>query len=175
MTDAAPAFVYRTIDAEGIDAVQPLWEKLRAYHAPLLDETPPFLFEPRKQGILAKAAAGKLRIELVSVASHASDIAYCITTVSAEGCGEIDSMFVEEHFRGCGVGSELVRRALAWLDSVGASWKVVTIAHGNERALAFYKRFGFHPFSILLRQGLTTPRNDALQPNAGFRTSLADS
>jgi GNAT superfamily N-acetyltransferase len=129
MTDAAPAFVYRTVDADAIDAVWPLWEKLRAYHAPLLDETPPFLFEPRKQGTLAKAAAGKLRIELVSVVSHTTDIAYCITTVSADGCGEIDSMFVEERFRGCGIGSELVRRALGWLDSVGASSKVVTAAH----------------------------------------------
>jgi GNAT superfamily N-acetyltransferase len=152
MTDAAPAFVYRTLDADGIDAVRPLWEKLRAYHAPLLGERPPFLFEPRKQGILAKAAPGKLRIELVSVVSHTTDIAYCITTVSADGCGEIDSMFVEEHFRGSGIGSELLRRALAWLETVGASSKIVTIAHGNERALAFYKRFGFHPRVILLQQ-----------------------
>src|SRR5919197_5450567 len=104
MTDANAAFVYRTVDADGIDAVRPLWEKLRAYHAPLLDERPPFLFEPRKRGILNKAAAGKLRIELVNLASRATDIAYCIATMSADGCGEIDSMFVEEHFRGCGVG-----------------------------------------------------------------------
>jgi len=152
MTDAAPAFVYRTVGADGIDAVRPLWEKLRVYYAPLLDDRPPFLFEPRKQGILGKAAAGKLRIELVSIASHAADIAYCISTVSADGCGEVDSMFVEEHFRGRGVGSELLRRALAWLDSVGASWKVVTVAHGNERTLAFYRRFGFHPRTILLQQ-----------------------
>jgi len=76
MADAAPAFVYRTLNADGIDAVRPLWEKLRAYHAPLLDERPPFLFEPRKQGIVAKAAAGKLRIELVSVVSNTTDIAY---------------------------------------------------------------------------------------------------
>jgi diamine N-acetyltransferase len=152
MTNTAPAFVYSTLDADGIDAVRTLWEKLRAYHAPLLDETPPFLFEPRKQEILGKAAAGKLRIELVSVASHTTDIAYCITTMSADGCGEIESMFVEEHFRGCGVGSELVSRALAWLDSVGASSKVVTVAHGNERALAFYQRFGFQARTILLKQ-----------------------
>jgi ribosomal protein S18 acetylase RimI-like enzyme len=152
MTDAAPVFIYRTLDANGIDAVRPLWERLRAYHAPLLDERPPFLFGPRKQGLLAKSAAGKLRIELVSVVSQTPDVAYCITTVSADGRGEIDSMFVEEHFRGCGIGSELVRRALAWLDSVGASLKIVTVAHGNERALAFYRRFGFHPRSILLQQ-----------------------
>jgi diamine N-acetyltransferase len=152
MTHAPPAFVYRTVGADGIDAVRPLWEKLRVYHAPLLGDRPPFLFEPRKQGILDKAAAGKVRIELVSVTSQATDLAYCITTVTADGWGEIDSMFVEEKFRGCDVGSELVRRALAWLDSVGASSKVVTVAHGNERALTFYRRFGFHPRSVLLEQ-----------------------
>ena len=52
MTDVAPTFVYRTVGADGIDAVRPLWEKLRAYHAPLLNERPPFLFEPRKRGIV---------------------------------------------------------------------------------------------------------------------------
>jgi GNAT superfamily N-acetyltransferase len=152
MTNAAPAFGYRTVGADGIDAVRSLWEKLRAYHAPLLGERPPFSFEPRKQGLLGKAAEGRLRIELVSLASHGTDVGYCISSVSAEGCGEVDSMFVEERFRGCGVGSELLRRALAWLDSVGASSKVVTVAHGNAGALALYQRFGFQPRTILLRQ-----------------------
>jgi GNAT superfamily N-acetyltransferase len=110
------------------------------------------LFEPRKQQILGKAAPGKLRIELVSTATPATDMAYCISTVAADGCGEVDSMFVEERFRGCGVGSELLRRALAWFDSVGASSKVVTVAARNESALALYKRFGFHPRTILLQQ-----------------------
>ena len=152
MTHAAPAFVYRTVGTDGIDAVRPLWEKLRAYHAPLLGDKAPFVFEPRKQEILSKAAAGKLWIELVSLAEYATDIAYCISTVSANGCGEVDSMFVEKDFRGRGVGSELVRRTLAWFDSVGASSKVVTVAHGNERAPAFYRRFGFRPRCVLLQQ-----------------------
>src|SRR5437879_5161829 len=104
MTDAAPAFVYRTVGAHGIDVVRPLWEKLRVYHAPLLGDRPPFLFEPRKQGLLGKGAAGKVRIELVSIASGVVDIAYCISTVSADGRGEVDSMFVEARFRGRGIG-----------------------------------------------------------------------
>ncbi|MEP6936139.1 MAG: GNAT family N-acetyltransferase [Nitrospirota bacterium] len=152
MTDAAPAFVYRTIGPDGIDAIRPLWEKLRAYHAPLLDERPPFLFEPRKQQILGKAAAGELRIELVKIASCATEVAYCISTVSADGCGEVDSIFVEEPFRGRGIGSELIHHALAWLECTGASTKVVTVAYANEEALAFYERFGFHPRAILLEQ-----------------------
>src|SRR5688572_8057574 len=113
---------------------------------------PPFVFGPRKQEILAKAAAGKIRIELVSIASEASDIAYCVSTISAGGLGEVDSMFVEERFRGRRIGSQLVLHALAWMESMGASSKVVTVAHANEEALAFYKRFGFHPCTILLQQ-----------------------
>jgi diamine N-acetyltransferase len=152
MSEIASALAYRTVDGDGIDAVRPLWEKLRAYHAPLFNESPPFLFEPRKHGILAKAAPGKLRIELVSSAAAATDIAYCISSVTADGCGEVDSMFVEEQFRGCGVGSELLRRALAWLDSRGARSKVVTVAHANPGALALYRRFGFQPRTVLLQQ-----------------------
>jgi len=152
MNDVSPAFAYRTVGADEIDAVRPLWEKLRAYHAALLDEKPPFLFEPRKQGLLNKAVSGGLRIELVSVNSSGVDVAYCISTVSADRYGEIDSIFVDERHRGRGIGSELLRRALVWLDDAGATTKVVTVANGNEGALALYRSFGFHPRKILLQQ-----------------------
>ena len=131
MSDVALQFTYRVGGAESLDDIRPLWEKLRAHYSPLLSrfghETPPFIFEPRKQEILAKAALGKARIELVSIVSEAVDIAYCVSTVSPGGRGEIDSMFVEERCRGRGIGSELVRHALVWMESVDASSKVVTI------------------------------------------------
>ena len=113
---------------------------------------PPFNFESRKQEILGKAAPGKTRIEVVSIVSEAVDIAYCLSAVSPCGRGEIDSMFVEERCQGRGIGSELVRHALAWMESAEASSKVVTIAYASEEALAFYRRFGFHPRTILLHQ-----------------------
>ena len=156
MSDAVPTFAYRVVGEDSFEAVRPLWEKFRAHHSFLLSrfsgEAPPFVFGPRKQEILAKVAAGKIRFELVSIAPDAANIAYCVSTVSAGGLGEVDSMFVEERFRGRGIGSQLVRHALAWLDSMGASPKVVTVAHGNDEALAFYKRFGFYPRAILLQQ-----------------------
>jgi GNAT superfamily N-acetyltransferase len=156
MSDVALKFAYRVSGAESLDDIRPLWEKLRAHYSPLLsrfgDETPPFIFEPRKQEILGKAAPGKTRIELVSIVSESVDIAYCVSTVSPGGRGEIDSMFVEERCRGRGIGSELVRHALAWMESAEASSKVVTIAYAKEEVLAFYRRFGFHPRTILLQQ-----------------------
>jgi hypothetical protein len=79
MTGSAPTFVYRAVGEDGFDAVQPLWEKLKAYHSPLFRhfavEHHRHTFEPRKQAILAKATPGKLRIELVSTAFVAAAIA----------------------------------------------------------------------------------------------------
>jgi diamine N-acetyltransferase len=159
VTERILAFAYRVVGEEDINAVEPLWQKLRAYHSPLLagfpGAMPPFNFEPRKQELLTKAAPGKIRIELVCTTPDAPDIAYCISTVSKNGQGEIDSMFVEEAFRGRGIGSELVRHALEWLKHVEATSKVVTVAHANEEALAFYTRFGFAPRTILLQQNDT--------------------
>ena len=156
MSDVALKFAYRVSGTESLDDIRPLWEKLRAHYSPLLSrfghETPPFMFEPRKQEILGKAAPGKTRIELVRIVSEEVDIAYCVSTVSPDGRGEIDSMFVEERCRGCGIGSELVRHALVWMESAEASSKVVTVAYANERVLAFYRRLGFHARTILLQQ-----------------------
>ena len=149
-------FLYRVVGESRLDAVQPLWQKLRAYHARLpwrfAAEMHDSKFEPRKQELLAKAASGKLRIELVSKPLDMADVAYCISTVSVDGRGEVDSLFVDEGFRNRGIGSELLRRAIAWLESAGATSKLVTVAHGNEEALALYERFGFYPRAIVLQQ-----------------------
>jgi GNAT superfamily N-acetyltransferase len=154
VSESICTFAYCVVGGERIDAVRPLWEKLRAHHSPLLPgfpgAMPPFNFEPRKQELLNKGAA--IRIELVSTRSDGLDIAYCISTVTRAGLGEIDSMFVEEAFRGRGIGSQLVRNALDWLESAGATSKVVTVAHANGQALGFYNRFGFQPRTVLLQQ-----------------------
>jgi hypothetical protein len=51
MAEPSPIITYRTIGAENLDTSQPLWEKLRAYHATLpwhfADEMPRTSFAPR--------------------------------------------------------------------------------------------------------------------------------
>jgi ribosomal protein S18 acetylase RimI-like enzyme len=156
MSQIRAKLIYRDVGAEGIDRVRPLWEKLNAHHAGL---SPRFggtirirSFDVRKKQLLAKADAGRLRVELVSANSDGPSVAYCISTVSTDGAGEIDSIFVEEHLRGQGVGTELMRRALAWLESMKVTSKIVSVMTENEEALAFYRRFGFHPRTILLQE-----------------------
>jgi ribosomal protein S18 acetylase RimI-like enzyme len=156
MTFPTTPFTCCVTSAENLDTIRPLWEQLRAYHgqlaSPFAGEMGRATFEARKQELLAKSTNGTLRIELVSTASDAIDIAYCVSTVSAEGRGEIDSLFVDARFRGQGIGSELIRHALTWLDGMGATTKVMSVAYANEEALALYRRFGFQPRTVLLQQ-----------------------
>jgi ribosomal protein S18 acetylase RimI-like enzyme len=154
MNHSSSIVAYRTVASDGLDAIRPLWVKLREYHSDWArqfeGEARAYEFEPRKRELLAKATARKLRIELVSTLPDGVDVAYCVSTVSADGRGEVDSLFVDAPFRSQGIGSELVRHALVWFESAGATSKAVTVAYGNEEALAFYRRFGFRPRTLLL-------------------------
>ena len=156
MTNSSPIVAYRTVGGDGLDAIRPLWVKLREYHSDWArqfeGESRAYEFESRKKELVAKATTGKLRIELVSTLPDAADVAYCVSSVSADGHGEVDSLFVDAPFRSQGIGSELLRHALAWLESAGATSKAVTVAYGNEGALAFYRRFGFQPRTLWLQQ-----------------------
>ena len=156
MSESTPQFVYREAGADGFDALKDLWEKLNSHHAQI---SPRFgselrlrTFEARKQELIAKGDKGRLGADIVTVGSEETGVAYCISTVSVDGTGEIDSLFVEEHWRGEGIGTELMRRALAWLDRMGATTKVVSVMFENDEALAFYRRFGFHPRTVLMQE-----------------------
>jgi diamine N-acetyltransferase len=148
--------VYREVAIDRIDEIQPLWEELNAYHAQLsphiADDIRHRTFERRKRQIQAKAETGTVRIELVSDGSDAADVAYCISSVAADGAAEVDSIFVRERFRGRGIGAELMRRTLAWFRAAGATSTVVSVMHGNDKAIAFYRQFGFYPRAVVLRQ-----------------------
>jgi ribosomal protein S18 acetylase RimI-like enzyme len=142
--------------AEGLDTIRPLWEKLRAHHAglnwPFAAEIGRATFEPRKRELLDKSAGGALRVELATAGSHGGPVAYCVSTLSGDNAGEIDSLYVDAEWRGRGIGSELVRRALAWLDAADARSKIVCVAQANRDALALYARFGFHPRTVVMKQ-----------------------
>jgi GNAT superfamily N-acetyltransferase len=150
-----PSFTYQEAGVEKLESIRHLWEKLNRHHVAL---SPHFsarrrsrTFEARKREFDSKAANGKLRIELAFPTGSETAVAYCLTSLSA-GMGEIDSLFVEEAFRGHGVGTDLMRHALDWLENHGATSKVVVVAHGNDPAIDFYSHFGFRPDNIFLRQ-----------------------
>ena len=149
-------FQYVDLSIEQIDLIGPLWEQLCTHHAGI---SPHFsshfqnrTFAARRVDFLKSHNRGKMKIELVRLAEDGRAIAYCVSTVTHEGAGEVDSLFVQAEFRGRGIGSELVRRALAWLKAEQASTILIEVAYGNDQALPFYGKFGFYPRRIHLFQ-----------------------
>ena len=145
---------YKTLDRERIGDLKPLWEKLRAHHSALskhfADEMTKFTFESRIGKVIEKSIDGQLRIEVAYDGDHKAG--YCIASLTKDGTGEVDSLFVEEDYRKHGVGRTMMENALSWLKSKQPKQMTLTVAVGNERVLKFYEGFGFYPRHIVLLQ-----------------------
>ena len=79
-------------------------------------------------------------------------VGYCVSSISPDKEGEIDSLFVETKYRSLGIGKELMNRALDWMENEGVERKIIMLAAGNEDTLPFYEKHGFIPRSIILEQ-----------------------
>lgn len=136
-----------------IDVLEALWRRLNAHHraqAPAFDAFyAARTWDERRAELLTKANAGRIRI-LVAFAKDRTPLAYCVATVSAEGLGELDSLFVDESLRSRGLGQELAEHALRWMSDAGAQRKRVVVYSGNERAMGLYRRLGFAPRQVLM-------------------------
>ena len=139
---------------ELFERVRPLWEELREYHVQHSSHFSKELcgrkFEERKDEIREKAH--QFRIDIIRYKNE--DIGYCIATISKEGCGEIDSLFIKKYFRKNGLGKRLTESALNWMDKQKVKEKSIYVAVGNEKAIEFYSQFGFYPRNVHLNQKL---------------------
>ncbi len=135
--------------AELLDAIGPLWKKLTLHHSGIStffsEQFASGDFLARKQDLLTAAAAGKLLIVLSSLPPAGPHTGYCVATIDERGHGEIESLYVDDAFRGHGTGAGLVERVLAWFDRENAVSASVNVAVGNESAFGFYKQWGFYP------------------------------
>lgn len=141
--------------AELLDRVQPLWVQLRRHHVDLAprwaDEMLGKTFDKRRAELLAKAATC-LAVWLASV--HEEDIGYCVSTITVDGTGEIDTLYVVPTYRGRGVGHALMSRAMDWFANRSVPSIVVDVISGNDAAQRFYARYGFVPRTVrMLRDG----------------------
>jgi diamine N-acetyltransferase len=139
-----------------LDQVRALWEALNSHHLGLStnfrQHYKNMTFEKRKAGLLKKAKGGELHVDIALDLATGRAVGYLISCVNLEKTGEIESVYVDPAYRHKGVGAELMRNALAWMDQKGAMEKVVEVSVGNEAAWGFYGRFGFLPRKTLLKQ-----------------------
>lgn len=148
---------YIELNTEQIDKIKPLWNNLRDYHSELSthfsERYNAVKFEDRKKEILRKSENGILKIDLVEDKNTDSYVGYCISSISEENVGEVDSIFLDEKYRSSSIGSMLMERALNWMDKNGVKTKKIVVAIGNEDLLPFYGRYNFFPRHLILEQG----------------------
>lgn len=150
------AVSYRTTGISEIDLVRPLWEQLNGHHheraSRFRSHYERMTFDERTSYFRKLDEAGQVRLDLAADAMTGKYIGYCVSSVSAENTGEVESLFVEPAYRSQGVGTTLVSRSLAWMDSLGTVRNRVSVGDGNEAAWAFYRKFGFYPRMTILEQ-----------------------
>ena len=159
--DAKPLhddFVLLTGGAELFDRVGPLWSELRRHHADLSPRWSASLlaitFEQRRADLVGKGTRGLLVCVATTTTPGGQDIGYCVSTITAERAGEVDSLYVIPSQRGCGVGHALMSAALDWFGGQSVGSIVVDVINGNEAAQQFYARYGFLPRTVrMVRPG----------------------
>ena len=146
--------LYASGGVELLDEVQPLWEQLNEYHSAV---SPHFktdflskTFAGRKKSLMKKYPGGQIRIDIAQLQERS--IGYLISAITSDGTGEIESIYIEESYRGQDIGTHLMRRALNWLEASEVHRKLINVAVGNERTYEFYERFGFFPQVVTLKQ-----------------------
>lgn len=151
-----PPIEYRTRDVSRIELIRPLWIGLNEHHhahaRKFRSQYEQWTFDERKAYFEGIAAAGSLRIDLAFDPATGRYVGYCVSSLSREKTGEIESIYVEEHFRSQGIGTALMTRALAWLEAECSVRNQAAVADGNEDSFPFYRRFGFYPRKTVLEQ-----------------------
>jgi ribosomal protein S18 acetylase RimI-like enzyme len=153
--DVNPMITYYETDANELDLIKELWEKLNSHHKArskyFYQEYEKIVFEDRKKQLLTKVEEGNLRIDLAVDTDSKKSVGYCVSSFSNRN-GEIDSIYVDENFRNMGIGDSLMRRALKWMDKKDVVNREIKLSTGNDDAIQFYSHYGFHPKHIILKQ-----------------------
>jgi diamine N-acetyltransferase len=150
------AIVYRTTGIHEIELIRPLWEELNEHHrrraSHFREHYERMTFEERRSHFQILQKTGQLRLDLALDTTTGTCVGYCVSSVSAEKSGEVESLFVDESYRSAGIGTALITRGLAWMDSLGVTRKRVSVGNGNDAAGEFYRKFGFYPRMTVLEQ-----------------------
>jgi diamine N-acetyltransferase len=147
---------YKEVPVEEIDVIKPLWQELNFHHGKITKHFSGYYsgmnFAKRKKNLLGRSIDKKFKIDLVTDTDTFEDAGYCISSVNHDGEGEIDSLFIKQSYRKCGIGDILMKRALEWLDSYNAGPIKIQVAAGNEEVFEFYAKYNFYPKYTMLFQ-----------------------
>jgi ribosomal protein S18 acetylase RimI-like enzyme len=140
---------------ESLYLIESLWQGSRTHHKNKSKHFAEIYANKRFQdrvNELTDDSKVAMRVDLVKDKDTEQYIGYCISTIDKEMIGEIDSLYVEKEYRKHGIGSQLMEKALEWLDKNKVKSKIVAVGDGNENVIDFYNHYGFHIRKIILEQ-----------------------
>jgi Acetyltransferases len=138
---------YRRLTIGKLTEIKTLWEELNKTH--LVDSVyfkehyATFCFEKRS-AIWLELPEDHFQL-LVAETKDATLAGYCVSTISMDQKGEIDSLFVSPSFRQQGIGRALVEKSIEWLQNNQCDPIRLTVSYGHESVFAFYQQLGFYP------------------------------
>ena len=139
-----------------LDRIRVMWEALNLYHcqrsAHFKEHYLGMTFKKRKANLLKKAACGRINVNIAIDRTTEKEVGYVVSSLNSELTGEIDSIYVDEAYRGMGIGDRLMKNTLSWMDQNSAEEKIVEVSIGNEQAWKFYGHYGFLPRKTVLKQ-----------------------
>ena len=143
---------YLVIEKHSLDIIAPLWEKLKDHQrirsTHFRDHYANRTWAKRKNELLS---AKRLHVVLAKDEKDAI-IGYCVSTISGDNTGTIESIYIEPVYRKNKIGDSFMKMALDWMNEQRVNNKVLTVGVGNEEVLGFYSRWGFFPRTIKLEQ-----------------------
>lgn len=69
---------------------------------------------------------------------------------------EVEALYVDDAWRGCGLADALLARACDWAESIGQPVVQLYVTASNERAINFYRREGFSQTQAIMRRVLAS-------------------
>jgi diamine N-acetyltransferase len=136
--------MFRKIEKDSIDLIERLWFLLNEMHKIFDVETGQpvrtTVWPERRRQLLDKSGF-KTSIELFY--ENGELAGYCYSTISADGIGEIESLFIDEKNRRKGYGKLFVESALSFFERNEVTDIKIWVHPANTGAASFYRRFGF--------------------------------
>lgn len=152
-----PTITYQSGGTQHLESIRLLWQALNRHHRSISPhfehEFACFTFDQRVDNLRQDYTDQAIHLDIAWNGER--PVAYLVSALSRAGVGEIESIYVQAEFRGQGIGDELMKRGLAWLQAQNPVSIEIKVAVGNEDAYPFYARYGFYPRLVTLKQTRT--------------------
>ncbi len=156
---------------ELLGQIEDLWRQLNSHHLQnslyFKEKYMELTFEGRRKSLEEKADHGEILVLLVRDRELDRNVGYCVSSVTRDGIGEVDSILVEAEYRKLGLGDVLMQKTLNWIEDKNPREIMLNVAGGNEKAVHFYKKYGFQTHTTkLVKVDAEISRN--MMPNTDY-------